>query len=95
MTGRKINSSNLEAVTLEVYRYAKKLKAMEMEWAMSVQNNVSRTVGKVMVDYDVLLTPGLGRDVAPRVAAELGKSTSAVRGLVARGLATVAAGRTG
>jgi len=65
MTGRKINASNLEAVTLEVYRYAKKLKAMEMEGAMGVQNSVSRTVGKVMRKYDVLLTPGLGRDVAP------------------------------
>jgi amidase len=47
-----------------VYRYAKTLKAMEMEWAMGVQNAVSRTVGAVMRDYDVLLTPGLGRDVA-------------------------------
>lgn len=64
MTGRKINSSTVEAVTLEVYRYARKLKAIEMEWVMAAQNAVSRTVGKVMRDYDVLLTPGLGRDIA-------------------------------
>ena len=64
MTGRKINNKTVEAVTLEVYRYAKKLKALEMEWAMGVQNKVSRVVGKVMRDYDVLLTPGLAREVA-------------------------------
>lgn len=63
MTGRKIGPRTVEAVTLEVYRYARKMKAMEMEWAMGVQNTVSRTVGKVMRDYDVLLTPGLARDV--------------------------------
>lgn len=64
MTGRKINSRTVEAVTLEVYRYAQKLGAMQMEWAMSVQNAVSRSVGAVMRDYDVLLTPGLGKEVA-------------------------------
>jgi len=64
MTGRKISARTVEAVTLEVYRYAHKLKAVEMEWAMGVQNQVSRSVGAVMRDYDVLLTPGLGREVA-------------------------------
>ncbi|MFT4583301.1 MAG: amidase [Gammaproteobacteria bacterium] len=64
MTGRKISSATLEHVSLEVYRYAKKLNAMEMEWAMGVQNQVSRAVGAVMKNYDVLLTPGLGREVA-------------------------------
>jgi amidase len=64
MTGRKISARTVEAVTLEVYRYAHKLKAIEMEWAMGVQNQVSRSVGAVMRDYDVLLTPGLGREVA-------------------------------
>ncbi|MEQ8663300.1 MAG: amidase family protein, partial [Gammaproteobacteria bacterium] len=64
MTGRKIGPKTVEAVTLEVYRYAHKLKAIEMEWAMGAQNQVSRSVGAVMRDYDVLLTPGLGREVA-------------------------------
>ncbi|MGR8918221.1 MAG: amidase [Gammaproteobacteria bacterium] len=64
MTGRKIGARTVEAVTLEVYRYAKKMNAMELEWAMGVQNQVSRAVGAVMRDYDVLLTPGLGREVA-------------------------------
>ena len=63
-TGRKINPSTVEAVTLETYRYAQKLNAMDMEWAMGIQNKVSRTVGEAMRNFDVLLTPGLGRDVA-------------------------------
>ena len=42
------NRATVEAVTLEVYRYAHKLKAIEMEWAMGVQNQVSRSVGAVM-----------------------------------------------
>ncbi|MGR8946964.1 MAG: amidase [Gammaproteobacteria bacterium] len=64
MTKRKISSRTVEAVTLKVYRYAKKLTGIEMEAAMGVQNRVSRHVGEVMKRYDVLLSPGLGRDVA-------------------------------
>ncbi len=64
ITGRKIGPKTTEAVTLEIYRFAKSLKALEMEWAMSAQNAASRAVGAVMRDVDVLLTPGLGRDVA-------------------------------
>jgi amidase len=64
MTGRSINARTVEAVTLEVYRFAKKLRAIDMEGAMGVQNAVSRTVGTVMRTYDVLLTPGLNREVA-------------------------------
>ena len=62
--GRKIGPKTVEAVTLEVYRYAQSLKALEMEKAMAQQNAVSRAVGQVMRKYDVLLTPGLSRDVA-------------------------------
>ena len=64
MTGKKINSKTVEAVTLQTYRYAKKLNAMELEWAMSAQNTISRSIGKTMRDYDVLLSPVLARDVA-------------------------------
>lgn len=64
ITGRKIGPKTVEAVTLEVYRYAQSLKAMQMEEAMAWQNGVSRQIGQVMSRYDVLLTPGLVRDVA-------------------------------
>ena len=63
-TGRKIGPKTCEAVTLEVYRFAQALKALEMEKAMIQQNAICRHVGGVMRKYDVLLTPGLARDVA-------------------------------
>jgi amidase len=64
MTGRKIGPKTVEAVTLEVYKYAKSVTGIEMEQAMAWQNAACRAVGGVMRQYDVLLTPGLGRDVA-------------------------------
>ncbi|MSQ67282.1 MAG: hypothetical protein EXR83_03675 [Gammaproteobacteria bacterium] len=51
-------------MTLEVYRYPQSLKAMPMEEAMAWQHEACRAVGAVMRNYDVLLTPGLGREVA-------------------------------
>ncbi len=63
-TGRKIGPKTCEAVTLEVYRYGKSLTGLQMEEAMAWQNAVSRQVGAVMRDCDVLLTPGIARDVA-------------------------------
>ena len=64
ITGRKIGPKTVETVTLEVYRYAQSLKALQLEEAMVWQNAVCRRVGAVMRQYDVLLTPGLARDVA-------------------------------
>ena len=64
ITGRKIGARTVEAVTLEVYRYGKGISAFQMEEAMAWQNAVCRKVGAVMRDHDVLLTPGLARDVA-------------------------------
>jgi amidase len=75
-TGRKISSKTVEAITLETYRYAKKLNAIELERAMSVQNSVSRSIGKTMRDYDVLLTPTLTREVA-----KLGELNQNARGV--------------
>lgn len=64
MTGRPINSKTTEAVTLATYRYAKTVNSIEMDRAMAVQNSVSRAAGEVMRKHDVLLTPGLTREVA-------------------------------
>jgi amidase len=63
-TGRRIGPRTVEAVTLEVYRYARRLTAIQVEEAMAWQNQVCRSVGAAMRGYDVLLTPGLARDVA-------------------------------
>ena len=68
MTGKKISSKTVEAVSLETYRYAKKLNAMELEWAMSAQNAVSRSVGRTMRDLRciALASPCTGRSQARR-----------------------------
>lgn len=63
-TGRPINDKTTEAVTLATYQYARTVNAIDMQNAMVVQNSVSRTVGAVMRKFDVLLTPGLTREVA-------------------------------
>ena len=63
-TGRVIGPDNTERVTLEVYRYGQSLKAFEMEAAMSQQNQITRQVIGKTRDYDVLLTPGMAREIA-------------------------------
>ncbi|MGD9601184.1 MAG: amidase [Gammaproteobacteria bacterium] len=75
-TGRRIGPKTVEAVTLEVYRFGQTVKAFELEHAMVQQNAVCRHVGAVMRGYDVLLTPGLARDVA-----KLGELDQNARGM--------------
>ena len=64
ITGREIGRQTCEAVTREIYQFGHSLKALELEKAMSEQNQISRVVGAVMRQYDVLLTPGFLRDIA-------------------------------
>ena len=64
ITGRKIGPDTAERVTLAVYEYGKSLKAFQIEEAMAQQNAITRGVCSAMRGYDVVLTPGLGRDVA-------------------------------
>ena len=63
-TNQKVSAKTVEAITLETYRYAKQLNAIEMEWAMNIQNNVSREVGRAMQKFDIIVTPGLGREIS-------------------------------
>lgn len=63
-TGRKIGPDTAERVTLAVYEYGKSLRAFQLEEAMAQQNAITRSVCTAMRGYDVVLTPGLGRDVA-------------------------------
>lgn len=63
-TGRPIGPNTTEAVTLEIYRFGQSLKAIQLEEAMAMQNRVSRRACATMSGYDVILTPGLCRDVA-------------------------------
>lgn len=63
-TGRTIGPDTTEAVTRAVYEHGRTLKAFELEDAMVKQNAITRSVCTAMRGYDVVLTPGLGRDVA-------------------------------
>ena len=63
-TGRKIGPDTSEKVTLAVYEYGKSLRAFQLEEAMAHQNLITRNVCAAMKDYDLVLTPGISRDVA-------------------------------
>ena len=58
-TGRPIDASTLEPATLALYRLGKALSATELLGAMHQRNIVTRNVGQLFSDYDVLLTPTL------------------------------------
>lgn len=63
-TGRAIGEQTVEAVTLSIYEFGRKLTAFQLDEAMSQQNAISRNVCTAMAAYDVVLTPGLCREVA-------------------------------
>ncbi|TDU32687.1 amidase [Panacagrimonas perspica] len=63
-TGRKIGPDTTEAVTLSIYEFGRSLTAFQLDQAMSQQNLISRAVCTAMKDVDVVLTPGICRDVA-------------------------------
>lgn len=65
-TGRPIDASTLEPATLALYRMGQELSAMQLLGAMHNRNLVTRHMGQMFTDYDVLLTPTLP-DVAPLV----------------------------
>jgi len=63
-TGRKIGPQTTEAVTLAIYEFGRGLSAFQIDEAMSQQNAITRRVSTAMRPYDVVLTPGLCREVA-------------------------------
>lgn len=63
-TGRHIGEDTTEAVTLAIYRYGQSLSAFDLEAAMSTQNALTREVAAATADYDLLLSPGLAREIA-------------------------------
>jgi amidase len=54
----------MERVTLSIYEYGRTLTAFQLEEAMAWQNAITRNVCAAMRGVDVVLTPGLARDVA-------------------------------
>lgn len=62
---KPLDETTIEAVTREIYAVGKALTAPQVETAMMVQNQVSRAIGGLLEQVDVLLTPGLLTDPAP------------------------------
>lgn len=59
LTSVQPSPDSLEATTLACAEAGTKLTALEMMEADALQNQVTRTVGRWFLDYDVLLTPTL------------------------------------
>ncbi|WP_225774723.1 amidase [Pseudomonas sp. Marseille-Q5115] len=79
-TARPTDHSTLEPATLALYQLGRELTAVELLDAMHERNLVTRRMGQLFSDYDVLLTPTL-----PDVAPPLGQYNSGQEKLDGRG----------
>ncbi|MCL4738043.1 MAG: amidase [Burkholderiaceae bacterium] len=59
MLGRRPGPAMLEAGTLACYEHGMTLTANQLQWAFSVNNIVSRSVGAFFTRHDLLVTPTL------------------------------------
>lgn len=59
LTGKAVNSDNLEAATLATYKYGQSVSGMDMLGALAARNTVTRAVGAYFEGHDILLTPTL------------------------------------
>ncbi len=55
--GRPPNEAELEATIWAAYQFGKQMSARELLGALVVMNQVTRTVARFFLEYDVLLTP--------------------------------------
>jgi amidase len=62
---RQPDPANMEAVSRRLLEVAKEYSALDMMAAFGAQNRVTRSVGAFFTDYDLLITPTLGRLPAP------------------------------
>ncbi|WP_248965034.1 amidase [Sphaerisporangium perillae] len=62
---RPPDPAKVEAVTLRAFEEAGEMKALRLLGAFDAQNQVSRSVGAFFTEYDLLVTPTLGRLPAP------------------------------
>ncbi|XXF78691.1 amidase [Myxococcaceae bacterium GXIMD 01537] len=62
LTGRTPGPDTLEAATWAIVQAGRALKAVELEAALGVFNQVSRAVGGFFRDYDVALTPTVSQE---------------------------------
>jgi amidase len=62
---RRPDPARMEAVSRRLMRVAEELSALELIAALDAQNQVTRAVGAFFTEYDLLVTPTLGRPPAP------------------------------
>jgi amidase len=65
MAPREPDPAGLEAVSRQLLRVAREYSALDMMAAFGAQNRVTRSVGAFFTEYDLLITPTLGRLPAP------------------------------
>lgn len=56
-SGRPVDSSTLEPVTLAGYHYGQRVSGAQFVAALAIRNRVARSLARVFTTYDMLLTP--------------------------------------
>ncbi|MGV9300809.1 amidase [Amycolatopsis sp. NPDC003676] len=64
-TGRPVDETTLEPVTLASYRYGHQVTADELVRALTIRNQVARTFAQHFARYDLLLSPTLPEPPVP------------------------------
>ena len=62
---RRPDPAKMEAVSRQAVRVAEEMSALELIAGLEAQNRVTRSVGAFFTEYDLLVTPVLGRPPAP------------------------------
>ncbi|MDN3355600.1 amidase family protein [Actinomadura sp. DC4] len=65
MAPRRPDPARMEAVSRQAMRMTEELGALELIAGLEAQNRVTRAVGAFFTEYDLLVTPTLGRPPAP------------------------------
>jgi amidase len=65
MAPRQPDPARLEAVSRQLLQVAREYSALDVMAAFGAQNRVTRSVGAFFTEYDLLITPTLGRLPAP------------------------------
>jgi amidase len=65
LVGRPVDATTVEGVTLAAVEHGRRVSAGQLMNALDYGNQVTRSMGALFVEHDVLLTPTLGRLPAP------------------------------
>jgi amidase len=83
-TPRRPHASALEAVSQRVLAETEAFTALDVMTAMEAQNRVTRPVGRLFQEHDVLLTPTLARLPAPHGTLDYDDPRHSVRSWLSR-----------